>query len=388
MAMTAFWLNHKKKQAGEGRYYYFYPYTRCEIDDTPTIIIDGKQYVRIEVSEAERDVLLEEDDNEYNDERSAHNKKWMADIPRMENEDGEEIDFWTDRAEDKRTHYIDDDICEEMDRREAEKALPSIERYIYRADRDGFTQSEIARELDIDQSTVSRKLDRLYDRMNIVRLYDGERTKKELAFEVGWESFLRNRFMKNDADVRAFAFFLRAQGELMALLYKWFFTPGELLRYTVRYLMMGGEETKEELLAQLSGYGQAFFARQKFADEVEQLLCLCLLREVERRAVTISEPSGSAFHRYEEEIKELAHRRRLPYSFYFEEILMRKYELRQICKTLSYAKRIAARMRNAAQKAALRREIAALEKESIALKRLLARLAERYAVRHEDKKKS
>ena len=388
MAMTAFWLNHKKKQAGEGRYYYFYPYTRCEIDDTPTIIIDGKQYVRIEVSEAERDVLLEEDDNEYNDERSAHNKKWMADIPRMENEDGEEIDFWTDRAEDKRTHYIDDDICEEMDRREAEKALPSIERYIYRADRDGFTQSEIARELDIDQSTVSRKLDRLYDRMNIVRLYDGERTKKELAFEVGWESFLRNRFMKNDADVRAFAFFLRAQGELMALLYKWFFTPGELLRYTVRYLMMGGEETKEELLAQLSGYGQGFFARQKFADEVEQLLCLCLLREVERRAVTISEPSGSAFHRYEEEIKELAHRRRLPYSFYFEEILMRKYELRQICKTLSYAKRIAARMRNAAQKAALRREIAALEKESIALKRLLARLAERYAVRHEDKKKS
>ena len=148
--------------------------------------------------------------------------------------------------------------------------------------------------------------------------------------------------------------------------------------------MMGGEETKEELLAQLSCYGQAFFARQKFADEVEQLLCLRLLREVERRAVTLSEPSGNAFHRYEEEIKELAHRRRLPYSFYFEEILMRKYELRQICKTLSYAKRIAARMRNAAQKAALRREIAALEKESIALRRL----AERYAVRHEERKKS
>lgn len=164
--------------------------------------------------------------------------------------------------------------------------------------------------------------------------------------------------MKNDADVRVFAFFLRAQGELLALLYKWFFTPGELLRYTVRYLMIGGSETKEELLAQLSGYGQAFFARQKFADEVEQLLCLRLLREVERRAVTISEPSGNAFHRYEEEIKELAHRRRLPYSFYFEEILMRKYELRQICKTLSYAKR------------------------------LLSRLAERYALRHEEKKKS
>ena len=101
-----------------------------------------------------------------------------------------------------------------------------------------------------------------------------------------------------------------------------------------------------------------------------------------------TEPSGSAFHRYEEEIKELAHRRRLPYSFYFEEILMRKYELRRICKTLFYAKRIASRTRNAAQKVALRREIAALEKESIALQRLLSRLAERYAVRHEKRRES
>lgn len=388
MDMTAYWLNYKKKQAGEDKYYYFYPYTRCEIDDTPTFIIGGKQYVRIEVSEKEREILREKDDEEYNDERSAHNKRWTADIPRLQDEDGEEIDFWSDRAEDKRTHYIEDDICEEMDRRAAVSCLPPLERRIYRAGREGYTQSEIAKMVGVNQATVSRKLDKIYERMDAVRLYDGERTWKELAFEIGWESFLRNRFMKNDADVRAFAFFLRAQGELMALLYKWFFTPGELLRYTVRYLMMGGEETKEELLEQLSGYGQAFFARQEFADEVEQLLCLRLLREVERRAVTIPEPSGNAFHRYEEEIKELAHRRRLPYSFYFEEILMRKYELRQICKTLSYAKRIAARMRNAAQKAALCREIAILEKESIALKRLLARLAERYAVRYEERKKS
>ena len=387
MDMTAYWLNFKKKRAGEDKYYYFYPYTRCEIDDTPTFIIGGKQYVRIEVSEKEREILREKDDEEYNDERSAHNKRWTADIPRLQNEDGEEFDFWSDRAEDKRTHYIEDDICEEMDRRAAVKCLSPLERRIYRADREGYTQSEIAKMVGVNQATVSRKLDKIYERMDAVRLYDGERSWKELAFEIGWESFLRNRFMKNDADVRAFAFFLRAQGELLALLYKWFFTPGELLRYTVRYLMMGGSETKEELLAQLSGYGQTFFLRQEFADEVEQLLCLRLLREVERRAVTISEPSGNAFHRYEE-IKELAHRRRLPYSFYFEEILMRKYELRQICKTLSYAKRIAARMRNAAQKAALRREIAALEKESIALKRLLARLAERYTVRHEGRENS
>ena len=388
MDITAYWLNHKRRDAGEGKVYYLYPYTRSEADDTPTFFIGGKHYIRIAVSEEEWTRLRKLDDKEYNSERRAHNKRWTADIPRLQDEDGEEIDFWSDRAEDRETRYIEGDICEEMDRRAAVKCLSPLERRIYRADREGYTQSEIAKMVGVNQATVSRKLDKIYERKDAVRLYDGERTKKELAFEIGWESFLRNRFMKNDADVRAFAFFLRAQGELLALLYKWFFTPGELLRYTVRYLMMGGSETKEELLEQLSDYGQAFFARQKFADEVEQLLCLRLLREVERRAVIIPEPSGNAFHRYEEEIKELAHRRRLPYSFYFEEILMRKYELRRICKTLSYAKRIAARMRNAAQKAALRREIAVLEKESIALKRLLARLAERYAVRHEKRRGS
>ena len=388
MDMTAYWLNFKKKRTGEGKYYYFYPYTRCELDDTPTLIIGGKQYVRIEVSEAEREVLRKKDDEEYNDERSAHNKRWTADIPRLQNEDGEEVDFWSDRAEDRETRYIEGDICEEADRRALVRSFDKIDRRIYRLERKDFTQQEIARRLHLDQATVSRRLEKIYMRLDLMRLHDGERSQKELAFEVAWEEFLRTGHMCGDADVRAFAFFLRTQGELLALLYKWFFTPGELLRYAVRYLMVGGSETKGELLARLSSYGQAFFARQKFADEVEEKLCLRLLREVERRAATIPEPSGSAFHRYEEEIKELAHRRRLPYMFYFEEILMRKYEFKRICKTLSYAKRIASRTRNATQKVALRKEIAALEAERVALQRLLSRLAERYAVRHEKRRGS
>ena len=75
MDMTAYWLNFKKKRTGEGKYYYFYPDTRCEIDDTPTLIIGGKQYVRIEVSEEEREILREKDDEEYNDECSAYKRK-------------------------------------------------------------------------------------------------------------------------------------------------------------------------------------------------------------------------------------------------------------------------------------------------------------------------
>ena len=318
MNITAYWFNHKKRDAGEGKVYYLYPYTRCETDVTPTLFIAGKHYIRIAVSEEEWRRLRKLDDKEYNSERRAHNKRWTADIPRLRDEDGEEIDFWSDRAEDRETRYIEGDICEKTDRRALVRSFDKTDRRIYRLDRKDFTQQEIARRLHLDQATVSRRLEKIYlekiyMRLDFMRLHDGERGPKELAFEVAWEEFLRTGHVRGDADVRAFAFFLRAQGELLALLYKWFFTPGELLRYAVRYLMVGGTETKGELLSQLSTCGQAFFARHKFADEVEERLCLRLLREVERRAVTIPEPSGNAFHRYEEEIKELAHRRRLSY---------------------------------------------------------------------------
>ena len=362
--MTAFWVNHKKKQAGEGRYYYFYPYTRCEIDDTPTIIIDGKQYVRIEVSEAEFKALRKRDIKEYNSDRRAHNKRWTADIPRLQDEDGEEIDFWSDRAEDKRTHYIEDDICEEMDRRAAVKCLSPLERRIYRADREGYTQSEIAKMVGVNQATVSRKLDKIYERMDAVRLYDGERTWKELAFEIGWESFLRNRFMKNDADVRVFALQLLVGEFFLSTLYKWYYSPRELLRYSIRYLMVGGKETREELLAQVSEPAKEFFL-QRFQEEPNwmQLLCLRIIRELERRVVTMQEPSGNVFHGMEREVQELAERRRMTYDFYLDEVLSRKYELRRIRRICTFAKRIAAKTRKKEVRLAMRREIAQMTEE-------------------------
>ena len=377
MDITAYWLNHKRRDAGEGKVYYFYPYTRCEADDTPTLFIGGKHYIRIAVSEEEWTRLRKLDDKEYNSERRAHNKRWTADIPRLRDEDGEEIDFWTDRAEDKRTHYIDDDICEEMDRREAEKALPPLERYIYRADREGFTQSEIAKKTGIDQSTVSRKLDRLYDLMNFVRLYDGERTKKELAFEIGWESFLRNRFMKNDADLWAVTFQILVGEKILSTLHKWYYSPRELLRYSIRFLMIGGKETREELLSQVSDPAQEFFD-QRFRNEPKgmQMLCLRVILELERRVMVMPEPTGNVFHGMERAIEKLAHRRKMTYDFYLDEILSRKYSLHRIRWDLSYAQRIAAKTRKKEIRTAMQQVIASLERDQKRLQRKLRTILE------------
>ena len=364
MDITAYWLNHKKRDAGEGKVYYFYPYTRCEADDTPTFFIAGKHYVRIAVSEEEWRRLRKLDDKEYNSERRAHNKRWTADIPRLQNEDGEEFDFWSDRAEDKRTHYIEDDICEEMDRRAAVKCLSPLERRIYREDREGYTQSEIAKMVRVNQATVSRKLDKIYERMDAVRLYDGDRSWKELAFEIGWESFLRNRFMKNDADVRAFALQLLVGELFLSTLHKWYYSPRELLRYSIRYLMVGGKETREELLAQVSEPAKEFFF-QRFQKEPNwmQILCLRIIRELERRVAMMPEPSGNVFHGMEQAIEELAHRRKMTYDFYLDEILQRKYRFRCNRRMLAYARRIISKTRDITIKVAMRQEIASLEQD-------------------------
>ena len=131
MDITAYWLNHKIRDAGEGKVYYLYPYTRCEADDTPTLFIGGKHYIRIAVSEEEWTRLRKLDDKEYNSERRAHNKRWTADIPRLRDEDGEEIDFWSDRAEDRETRYIEGDICEEIDRRALVRSFDKTDRRMY-----------------------------------------------------------------------------------------------------------------------------------------------------------------------------------------------------------------------------------------------------------------
>ena len=364
MDITAYWLNHKKRDAGEGKVYYFYPYTRCEKDDTPTLFIGGKHYVRIAVSEEEWRRLRKLDDKEYNSERRAHNKRWTADIPRLRDEDGEEIDFWSDRAEDRETHYIEGDICEEADRRALVRSFDKTDRRIYRLDRKDFTQQEIARRLHLDQATVSRRLEKIYVRLDLMRLHDGERSPKELAFEVAWEEFLRAGHMRGDADVWAFALQLLVGESFLSSLYKWYYSPRELLRYSIRYLMVGGKETREELLAQLSEPAKEFFF-QRFQEEPNwmQMLCLRIIRELERRVITMREPSGNVFHGMEQAIEELAHRRKMTYDFYLDEILQRKYRLRRNRRMLAYARRIVSKTRDKAIKAAIRQEIASLERD-------------------------
>lgn len=123
-------------------------------------------------------------------------------------------------------------------------------------------------------------------------------------------------------------------------------------------------ETKEELLAEISEPARAFY-RQNFDEEPNwlQMLCLRVFRELERRVLTMPEPSGNVFHGMEREVQELAERRRMTYDFYLDEVLSRKYELRRIRRICTFAKRIAAKTRKKEVRLAMRREIAQMTEE-------------------------
>ena len=118
------------------------------------------------------------------------------------------------------------------------------------------------------------------------------------------------------------------------------------------------------LLAEISESAREFY-RQNFGEEPNwlQMLCLRVFRALERRVLTMPEPSGNAFHGMEQAVGELAERRRMTYDFYLDEVLSRKYELRRIRRICTFAKRIAARTRKSEVRLAMRREIAQMTQE-------------------------
>ena len=128
--------------------------------------------------------------------------------------------------------------------------------------------------------------------------------------------------------------------------------------------MVGGTETQEELLAQVSESAKEFFF-QRFQKEPNrmQMLCLRIIRELEWRVAMMPEPSGNVFHGMEQAIEELAHRRKMTYDFYLDEILQRKYRFRRNRRMLAYARRIVSKTRDITIKAAIRQEIAILEQD-------------------------
>lgn len=362
MDITAYKQNWKRKQTKDGKYLYYCRRSSYDIRPKKVYYLDGKSYIRMELPKEKFYALLEADKEEYNDERSYTNPDWRMKTPQIRDKESEVLNFWSECAVDESTKYIEEDWCARIDKRAALKKLSPLERKAFCLIEEGFNQVEISELLGVNQSTVSRKLESAYRFMDHSRLDDG-RSKKDLKFEVAWEAFLRYHKTDNDEDMQLFIFTLLAGEDLLALMFKWFYTPKEFARYSIRYLMQHKENSGEDIndyITKLSVYAHEIY-RRRFADKqaIYQWLYILMMTEIERRYLYFPEPKNDKFNGMETQIEKLAKRREISVTQYIE-LLHDKYEYRRRGYVLAYAKRFVAKTKDVHVKEQMKKEIALL----------------------------
>ena len=93
-----------------------------------------------------------------------------------------------------------------MDKEAVIQNLPDEDRIILESYESGFKQKEIAEIIERTQSYVSKRLEKLLDRLEYERLYDTSRTVDEIKFEIAWNKFLYSHKMERHIHVKVETF--------------------------------------------------------------------------------------------------------------------------------------------------------------------------------------
>ncbi|MDE6585529.1 MAG: hypothetical protein K2K80_02475, partial [Clostridia bacterium] len=146
--IPAYYFNRKKqKKPVCGKFTYYYPI--------------GNKIEKYEVSPRVYKALKKKDKSEYLNDRRQYRHRTNFPIYHNDYEDMEDdadYDPWWNYP-DKKSYTCEDEICEWLDREAAIADYSDEHKAIYRYMLEwGYSQSETAEELGIDQSTVSRKL--------------------------------------------------------------------------------------------------------------------------------------------------------------------------------------------------------------------------------------
>ena len=136
----------------------------------------GKE--EIEVDENWYEILRQADRDMYNNNRREDYKSYHLNSY-VDDESGEEHDAW-EAVADKDTLQIESDICAKMDEDWVLDCLSKRNKYIYeKCVVEGVSQSAVAKELRLTQSSVSRRLKKILYAMEWQRLKAG-RIKREI----------------------------------------------------------------------------------------------------------------------------------------------------------------------------------------------------------------
>ena len=203
----------------------------------------GKE--EIDVGENWYELLCQADRDIYNNNRREDYKSYHLNSY-VDDESGEEHDAWETVA-DKETLEIESDICAKMDEDWVLDCLSKRNKYIYeKCVVEGVSQSAVAKELGLTQSSVSRRLKKILYAMEWQRLKDG-RSKREIKEELDFRQMER----ANDTElgegllVDYFLGSILEEQDLINFI-GWFYSAKELKRYTFKAWRKLGKVNVEE----------------------------------------------------------------------------------------------------------------------------------------------
>ena len=201
----------------------------------------------IDVGENWYELLCQADRDIYNNNRREDYKSYHLNSY-VDDESGEEHDTWETVA-DKETLEIESDICAKMDEDWVLDCLSKRNKYIYeKCVVEGVSQSAVAKELGLTQSSVSRRLKKILYAMEWQRLKDG-RSKREIKEELDFRQMER----ANDTElgegllVDYFLGSILEEQDLINFI-GWFYSAKELKRYTFKAWRKLGKVNVEDYI--------------------------------------------------------------------------------------------------------------------------------------------
>ena len=266
----------------------------------------------IEVDEKWYEILRQADRDMYNNNRREEYKSYLLNSY-IDESSGEEHDAWETVA-DKETLQIESDICVKMDEDWVIDCLSKRNKYIYeKCVIEGVSQSAVAKELNLTQSSVSRRLKKILYAMEWQRLKDG-RSKREIKEELDfrqmerandtelWESVLVDYFLGSILEEQDLINFIG-----------WFYSAKELKRYTFKAWRKLGKVNVEEYVTNfllrcsmpLRSYIINTYGHLQFGF---QFMFMELFKEMYRRMELFPTPKGNSYIKANEELKKIVKR--------------------------------------------------------------------------------
>ena len=241
MDKLAYHLNKKKKPAKtDGKFLYHYP---CREEDNPDVWYGKKAYIIIEISESEREALLELDRLEYN-----NTHKYQRHTSRISNKDEDEL---TPKQQQRR---IDKEapfnvyVNELLDQEIMLRNLSHHDRKILTAMSDDKTQKQVAEELGVTQGYISSAIKKANCSVDDYIFRTGSRA--DIVWHC-WNKFVNSGEMPYFLDVEL-EFVLRwLLCDLLPFTH-WFYSVGELLRYILTYYLFDNDKMDGEIAEYLN----------------------------------------------------------------------------------------------------------------------------------------